>query len=121
VHPPNYVVRAAPSIAARLCDVKLHNNHCLTASMLKKSYALCPSVHRRLGIQLLEIVELGLRLKSISRRSIVSSEQVVFYSRNNCLSGRVQKRTYCHITSPPIDQREHIDVSGVFSVIPKRH
>jgi len=73
MHPPNYVVRAAPAIAARLCNVKLHNSHCLTASMPKKNYALCPSVHRRLEIQLLEIVDLGLRLKSTLRRSIVSS------------------------------------------------
>jgi len=39
---------------------------------------------------------------------------VVIYSRNNFISGRVQKKTQCHITSRPIGQRERIDVSGGF-------
>ena len=52
VHPPNSVVRDAPAIAAQLCGVKLYNSHCLTASMLKKSYALCTNVHRKLEIHI---------------------------------------------------------------------
>ena len=57
------MVQAAPAIAGRLCDVKSHNSHCLAASMLKKSYALCPSVQRTLEIVARAVAVLLLLLK----------------------------------------------------------